>query len=79
MSEERRANVKEIKAMIQVATLAIPRERESRDMYRKAAKNAPGELSKQLFERLAKDEEQHALKLKAIIKYLKEELDRLKD
>lgn len=69
--------VKEIKTMIQAATLAIPRERESAAMYTKAAQNAPGELSKRLFERLAQDEQMHEAKLKAIIDFLREELARI--
>jgi len=69
--------VKEIRTMIQIATLAIPKEREAAAMYAKAAQNAPGELSKKLFERLAQDEIMHEARLKAIIEFLHEELARI--
>lgn len=63
--------------MIQVATLAVPRERESHAMYITAAQKAPGELSRRLFTRLAEDEAMHEAKLTAIIKYLEDELARI--
>lgn len=74
---DQKQKIKEIKTMIQVATLAIPRERESAAMYSKASQNAPGELSRRLFERLAQDEQMHEAKLKAIIEFLQEELGRI--
>jgi len=67
---------RELRYVIEVATLAIPKEREAQDRYRAAAKRAPGEMAKRLFEEMAKQEEQHEAQLQAIIRYLEDELTR---
>ena len=66
--------VKEIKAIIQIATLAIPKERESRDMYLSAARQASSDVSKRVFEELAADEARHEAKLLSIIKMFERQL-----
>ena len=75
--KSRKEQIKEIKEIIEVATLAIPREREAQARYLKASRQAPGDLSRRLFERLAKDEQQHEAKLKAIVEHMKEKLREL--
>lgn len=70
--------IKDIKAIIQVATIALPKEREAYRHYVNAAKRAPGDLSRRIFEELAEQEQQHERKLEAIITLLEEELDSLK-
>lgn len=75
--DPKKKKASEIRHMIEVAQLAIPKERESRDHYQAAANKAPGEISKKLFERLALEEQQHEEKLKAIIRFLQEELNSL--
>jgi rubrerythrin len=77
MSKDRKERVKEIKAVLEVAVLAMPKERASQEFYRNAARKAPGELSKRIFEELAQQEEQHEAKLKAIIQILEAELKSL--
>ena len=74
MAESTKKKVAEIRHIIEVAQLAIPRERESRDHYLKAAKKAPGETARMLFERLALEEEQHEERLRAIIRHLQTKL-----
>jgi len=65
---------KEIRAIIEVATLAIPKERDSRAFYLSAARRAPGDWSRKVFEDLAAEEGEHEARLRAIIKVLEEEL-----
>jgi len=67
---------RELRNMIEVASLAIPQERAARDRYRAAAKRAPGEMARRLFEEMAAQEEQHEAQLRAIIRYLEDELAR---
>ena len=67
---------RELRFMIEVASLAIPKEREARDRYRAAAARAPGEMARRLFEEMAAQEEQHEAQLRAIIQYLEGELGR---
>ncbi|MFH1529608.1 MAG: ferritin family protein [Pseudomonadota bacterium] len=67
---------RELRYMIEVASLAIPREREARDRYLAAAKRAPGEMARRLFEEMAGQEEQHEAQLRAIIQYFEDELAR---
>ncbi len=66
--------IKDIKALIEVATIALPKERESCRHYRNASKNAPGALSRRIFEEMAEQEEQHQRKLEALIMLLEDEL-----
>lgn len=77
VTENKKKKAAEIRHMIEVARLAIPKEREAREHYLSASRKAPGETSRLLFERLAHEEEQHELKLRAIIRNLQEELDAL--
>jgi len=69
--------IKEIKTIIEVATLAIPKERASREHYLAAAKRAPGDLSRRIFEELAAQEKEHEDKLAALITILEDELKEL--
>lgn len=71
--------IKDIKAVIQVATIALPKERDSSRQYRNAARNAPGFLSKRIFEEMAEEEEQHQRKLEALIMLLEDELAAMKE
>lgn len=77
MTTDRKERIKEIKAIIQVATIALPKEREACRHYRNAAARAPGELSRRIFEELAEQEALHERKLEAMIVLLEEELKRL--
>ncbi len=57
MTEDVKKKVAEIRHMIEVAQLAIPKEREARQHYLNASRKAPGETARLLFERLALEEE----------------------
>ncbi len=77
MAKDKKERIKEIKAVLEVAVLAMPKERSSQEFYRNASRKAPGELSRRIFEELAAQEEQHEAKLKAIIQILEAELKTL--
>ncbi|MBM4371296.1 MAG: rubrerythrin [Deltaproteobacteria bacterium] len=68
--------LRELRYVLEVATLAIPREREARDRYLGAARRAPGEMARRIFEEMARQEEQHEAQLRALITHLEEELAR---
>ncbi len=78
MADDKKQRIKDIKAIIQVATIALPKEREAQRHYRNAAQRAPGELSRRIFEEMAEQEQQHEQKLLAIIELLEAELERMK-
>jgi rubrerythrin len=69
--------IKEIKTIIEVAILAIPKERAARTHYLSAASRAPGDLSRRIFEELAAQEKEHEEKLEALIAILEDELKEL--
>jgi rubrerythrin len=77
VTENAKKKIAEIRHMIEVAQLAIPKERESRDHYLNASRKAPGETARLLFERLAAEEQGHEDRLKAIIRHLQEQLNEL--
>jgi len=72
-----RGRIKELNDIIQVAVLAISKERASREFYLGVAERASGDFSKQLFTELAHDEERHEARLRAIIKVMEKELSQL--
>jgi rubrerythrin len=76
---DKKQRIRDIKALIEVAVIALPKERESSRHYRNAAKSAPGALSKRIFEEMAEQEEQHQRKLEALIMLLEDELEAMKD
>jgi rubrerythrin len=63
---------KGMERLIEVIVHSIPREREARDVYLAAAREAPTEMTRLLFERLAKDEEGHEAKLRAVLELLRQ-------
>jgi rubrerythrin len=68
-------DIKQLERMIEVIMSSIPKERQSHDTYFAAARDAKTEMARQLFDRLAVQEEQHEAKLRAILEILKEEYD----
>jgi rubrerythrin len=62
--------------LIEVIVHSIPKERETRDVYLAAAREAPTEMTRLLFERLAKDEEGHEAKLRAVLQLLQQSSSR---
>ncbi len=69
MSEEARGMARLIEAIV----TSIPKERAARDLYRSTAEAAPTEMTRLLFERLARDEEGHEAKLRAVLELLQQE------
>ena len=78
MSSSKKHEIREMKKIIEIATIAIPKERDARNFYMQAAKNSPGEISRQIFESLAAQEEEHEARLKALIAMFEERLEDLK-
>ncbi len=78
MSPSKKDDIKEIKRIIEIATVAIPKERDARNFYLAAAEHSPGEMSRQIFQSLADQEEEHEARLKALIAMFEERLDSLK-
>lgn len=75
MSKTKKEEIAEIRKIIEVAIIAIPKERDAHNFYLQAARKAPGEMSKNIFEDLANQEAQHEARLLAIIAMLEERLD----
>lgn len=64
---------KAIERLVEVIVRSIPKERDARDLYASAAREAPTEMTRLLFERLARDEEGHEEKLRAVLELLRRE------
>lgn len=75
---DKKQRIKDIRSLIEAATIALPKERESCRHYRRAAEKAPGALSKRIFEEMAEQEEQHQRKLEVLISLLEDELEAMK-
>ncbi len=67
------AEARGMERLIEAIVHSIPKEREARDLYRSTAQQAPTEMTRLLFERLAKDEEGHEAKLRAVLELLQQE------
>lgn len=78
MKDETKNQIKEIKEMIQVVLLAIPREISARKFYLNAAQKATGDKSREMFIQLAEQEKEHETKLRNILETLKTELKQVK-
>lgn len=70
--------IKELERMIEVILRSIRKEHDARDLYLATARRAPTEMTRILFERLAKQEQEHEKKLHAAMDILREEIDNLK-
>jgi len=79
MKNVKKTEIREIRRIIDVATVAIPKERDARAMYQAAAAQAPGELSKRVFEDLAQQEAGHESRLVALIAMLEDRLAELEN
>ena len=64
---------KKIEKLIEVILRSIPKEREAQNLYRQTAAQAPNEMTRLLFERLADQEAVHEKKLRAVLELLKAE------
>ena len=68
---------KDLREMIEVVTLAIPREVEAYNAYMKAANASKAEESRKLFIALAQQEKGHEKVLKDLLEDLKKQLQAL--
>ena len=73
-----KSEIKQIENMIEVVVRSIPKERQARDTFLAASREAKCEMARILFERLADQEEQHEAKLRASLEILKQEMDEAK-
>ena len=67
---------KEIHEMIELITLALPREKEAYHFYKNAAKRSESVEAKRLFDFLALQEKGHEQSLKKLLADLKQQLER---
>ncbi len=68
---------KSLKEMIEIITLAIPREIDARRSYMAAAEKAVSDRSRNLFFSLAEQEKGHEAVLRDLLRDLRRELDEL--
>ena len=68
------ASKRELNQMVEVVTIAIPREIDTYQFYMNAAKRSVGENAKKLFEALAQQEKAHENLLKGLLDEIKTEL-----
>lgn len=73
-----KSKIKQLDKMIEVVIRCIPKERQARDVFRKAAQESKADMARILFEMLANQEEQHETKLRCTLELLKQELDEAK-
>lgn len=74
MSQSKKEQKAEINKIIEIATIAITKERDARTFYEQASAKASGEMSKNIFQHLAHQEAEHEARLVAIIAMLEERL-----
>ena len=73
----KKGEAKKIEKLIEVILRSIPKEREAESLYRQTAAQAPNDMTRLLFERLADQESIHEKKLKAVLELLRVELKEL--
>lgn len=73
-----KSEIKQLDKMIEVVMRCIPKERQARDVFRRAAQESKAEMARVLFEMLANQEEQHEAKLRTTLELLKQEMDEAK-
>ena len=73
-----KAEIRQVENMVEVVMRSIPKERQARDTFLAASREAKCEMARVLFERLADQEEQHEAKLRAALEILKQEMDEAK-
>lgn len=67
--------VKQLERMIEVVMRSIPKERQAHDTFLAVAEQSKSEMIRQLFSRLADQEEQHEAKLRAALEILQQEMN----
>lgn len=71
------ATKQELNQMVEIVTLAIPREVDTYNFYMNAARRSTGEQSRKLFEALAQQEKAHETLLRDLLEEIKRELKAL--
>lgn len=74
-----KSEIKKLDQVIEIILRMLPKERESEKVYRQAAKIAPSDMSRLLFERLADQEKIHEKKLRAALDLLEAEKEELSE
>jgi rubrerythrin len=78
MMDKRKKRIKELKQMIEVLILAIPREIASQQFYQAAVDKATSETTRKFFLSLVEQEKSHEANLTKILNNLQTELKQLK-
>lgn len=78
MMDKRKKRIKELKEMIEVLILAIPREIASQQFYQAAVDKATSETTRKFFLSLVEQEKSHEANLTKILNNLQMELKQLK-
>jgi rubrerythrin len=78
MMDKRKKRIKELKEMIEVLILAIPREIASQQFYQAAVDKATSETTRKFFLSLVEQEKSHEANLTKILNNLQIELKQLK-
>jgi len=78
MMDKRKKRIKELKEMIEVLILAIPREIASQQFYQAAVEKATSETTRKFFLSLVEQEKSHEANLTKILNNLQMELKQLK-
>jgi rubrerythrin len=63
--------------LIEVVVRSIPKERDAHNLYKSAAQRANSDMARMLFMALADQELEHETKLKAVLRILEKEKERL--
>ena len=79
MSDEKIKRIRELEEMMDVIIRAIPKEKEANRLYAHAAARTENSHLKGLLENLASEEIEHEKKLMRMLKYLKKELQALRE
>ena len=64
--------------MIEVVIRMIPKEHSARELYLSTSRWAKREMTKELFENLADQEQQHEDKLRGVLERFKKEMNKVK-
>lgn len=70
MTQNNQQSIDELKEMIEVVLLAIPKEVTAREFYHYASIKARGDKSREFFKSLADEERRHEKALRAMLKEL---------
>lgn len=73
-----KADIQQLEQMIEIIARAIPKENAAAKLYAKTAKDAQREMTRLLFNKLARDASEHETKLRATLDILRKELAKVR-